>query len=571
MPLLLIEELAKHLELPAEDVNNALTEFVSQVKSDLENNQPALIPGVGTFEQIDGSISFTPADPLALAVNNRYAALDSEMIQLGFEEPEFPLSETLEEGNEQEIDQSLIDQIIADEMASKNLFVDNQESTPVQESIETPDPFDGDLTDTEFDNENSPTPDAQPSEPEVEPVSMKEEDPNTNNKSNQDPLGADSEWSPFFEELEGEEFDIENTIDLSAEDWQADAPAPPPSPFASSSDSSNTNADDLYFDVDADPDDTLFAPAASIEVENPSSESDDMSWASAPMDDITDFFDDTPKEHAGFNEEADMLSSISTDDEFFSPVSGSVNVSPDDTMFSAETETIYEDASTEADDTIFLAPDQTVSTPAVEPELPDETYAPKADPTPEAEAAAPPPRRRSPYAYQEQRKKSTSAFPWIAAVIAGIVVVGGGLALWQGWLPFGSSETPPPQNVTSAVPVDPTPTPPAQSVDPIENPQSTPTQNPVDPPASAAGTSETPDPTPAVVTPPPVQRIGIDRSRGGWTIIVTSKEARAEAESIADNFAETFGASPFPIDILTTNQFAHYTVSCWRRAVFFQR
>lgn len=546
--MLLIEELAKQLDLPKDDVNNALAELVDKIKSDLDSNQPAILPGVGTFERNDNAVAFEPTETLAMAVNNRYAALDTEMIQLGFEEPEFSLSENLQEGNDQEVDQSLIDQIIADDMNAQGLFTDSDDSNPQPNPIEGLDPFEGDLLEPALENQTSPTPDATTPETEVEPASMKEEDPNSNNPPKNDPLGSDTEWSPFFEELEGEEFDIDNTIDLSAEDWQADVPAPPPSPFASSSDSSNTNADDLYFDVDADPDDTLFAPAGSIDVENPNEE--DMSWATAPLDDVTDFFEDDPSMSSSFGEEADVLSAMSAEDEFFSPVSGSANATPDDTLF-APAESIYsEDASTEADDTIFLAPDQTVqaSAPADQPDA----FAPPAESKAQPDAApAPPPRSKNPYAYRdERRKKSTSSFPWVAALIGFILLTGAGVAVWQNWipLPFGNSDAP----ATTA-----TATPP-----PVETPpESTPAN--VDPqpqPATAGGETgpeTTTTPTQATTPPPaPVaQRIPIDRTRGGWTVVVTSKEQRIEAARIMDNFVDLFSSSQVPVDILPTNDF----------------
>lgn len=557
MPLLLLDELVKHLDLPAEDVSTALSELVNNIKTSVENNEPAHIPGVGTFTQEHGALAFTPAEPLALAVNNRYAALDSEMVQLGFEEPEFPISETLDEGDEQEVDQSVIDQIIADDPASTNLFKESESSEAQQEqTLETKDdPFKGDLSETEPEHSNSPTVDAVPSEKEVEPASMKEEDPNAPKKSKQDPRGSDTEWSPFFEELEGEEFDIDNTIDLSAEDWQAEVPSPPSSPFASSSDSSNTNADDLYFDVDADPDDTLFA-AASIDVESPTPNNEDMSWASAPLDDVTDFFEDDPSMDSSFGEEENARSPMSAEDEFFSPVSGTASASPDDTMFSPES--IYaEEASTEADDTIFLAPDQTVDAGSAA-EAKD-SFAPPAQEKPAA--PPPPPRSRNPYAYREERKKSTSAFPWVAAVIAAVIIVGGGLAYWQGWLPFGSGDPAmSAQTNTNSTPVET----PQQSTTPPET-------DPVTDPAAAGGTEtvagggsvDSPDNTTPQATPPaPVaQRIGFDLTRGGYTVVVASREQVQEAERIADSFFDTFGSSQLAIDLLS----ADVNASTWYR------
>ncbi len=556
MPLLLNEELAKQLDLPVDDVSNALSELLGSVKSDIDNNQPAEMPGIGTFERKEESISFTPSETLALSVNNRYAALDAEMIQLGFEEPDFPLSETLEEGNDQEVDQSLIDQIIADDMASQGLFKDDDKPDPNPVSIDEKGLFASDPEENELDKSNSPTPDAQSSEQEVDSSSMKEDDPNSENRSKEDPQESDTEWSPFFEELEGEEFDIDNTIDLSAEDWQAEIPPPPSSPFASSSDSSNTNADDLYFDVDADPDDTLFAPAASIDVENPSA-SDDLSWASAPLDDVTDFFEDDPSASSSFGEEIDALSAMSAEDEFFSPVSGSIDVSPDDTMFSAES--LYsEDASTEADDTIFLAPEQTIqdATIASESDVED-IYAP-----PDEQDDAPsPPHSRNPYAYHEQHKKqkASGGFPWVALLLGAIVIFGGaGVSYWQGWLPFGGNTPETPRNVTTTPPVVPPAQDPQQATDPATNPTT-------DPASAAAtdGTNTAEDPqltTPQVTAPPSqpvVQRLNIDRTKGGFTIIVSSEEQRASAEQIADDFAENLDGLRLPIDILVTNDFAN--------------
>ena len=560
MPLLLHEELAKQLDLPVDDVSNALSELLGNIKSDIDSNNPVEMPGIGTFKREGDSISFTPAETLAMSVNNRYAALDSEMIQLGFEEPEFPISETLEEGNEQEVDQSLIDQIIADDMASQGLFRDDGDTDPEPVPIDESGLFANSPKDKELDNSNIPTTDALSPEPDVDSAFMKEDDPNLENRSEKDPKGSDSEWSPFFEELEGEEFDIDNTIDLSAEDWQAEIPPPPSSPFASSSDSSNTNADDLYFDVDADPDDTLFSPA-SIDVEDPNT-SDDMSWASAPLDDVTDFFEDDPNVSSSFGEEIDSLSSMSAEDEFFSPVSGSADVSPDDTMFSPES--IYsEEATTEADDTIFLAPEQTIQDATISSEMDDETlYAPPAirDDNPPAE-----PRTRNPYAYREQhnrqKKASKGGFPWIALALGAIVILGGAGVAYFGLPAFfgGTTDTPTNQNGSETASQTPATTP---EIDPVVDPPGSTaavdTENGVTPevnPATNTTPQEQNTPPQEATPPPPVERISINVANGGWTVIVSSEEQRAAAEQIADDFAQDLGALRFPIDILTTNQF----------------
>lgn len=557
MSQLIIEQIAKHLDLPSSDVSTAFSDLITQLKTELDQNQTASIPGLGSFKQTGQQLDFTPEDTLAMAVNNRYAALDVEMVQFGLEDADFiPTSEELSQGNEQDIDQDVINQLIGDDLSGDSLFTDKQIDVPTEEPADENVFLENDFSlqqpdDNTLDSTPITTDDSTPADPPVEPVSMKEEDPNSPNRSDQDPGNSDTEWSPFFEELEGEEFDIDNTIDLTADDWEADVPPPPSSPFAASSDSSNTNPDDLYFDVDADPDDTLFSSgSASLDVESPNYDND-LSWASAPMEDVTDFFEDDASASTAFSGD-DSISSLSAEDEFFSPVSGSVNATPDDTLFSAEA--IYEDESVEADDTIFLAPDQTVqqdmSSPAPDPYAPpkdlDKTLVEETPPPPA------PPKERNPYAYREERKKSTASGSWLALAAVGALIVLAGAAFWFGLLPFspGGDGAPPVANNNTPAVVDPVPENPTPA--PATNPAVDPSTDPVA--ANDPATTQTPPTTTTTPAPPPVtQRIGIDRSKGGWTIVVTSKIQRAEATSVADEFAQKFQALRFPIDILTTN------------------
>lgn len=559
MSQLIIEQIAKHLDLPSSDVSTAFSDLIAQLKAELEKNQIASIPGIGSFKQNGDQLDFMPEDTLAMAVNNRYAALDVEMVQFGLEDADFiPASEEPGQGNEQDIDQDVINQLIEDELSGDSLlFTDKQIDVPTEESANEEPFLDNDFSLLQPDDENTldstpiTTDDSTPANPPVEPVSMKEEDPNSPNHSDQDSSNSDTEWSPFFEELEGEEFDIDNTIDLTADDWEADAPPPPSSPFAASSDSSNTNPDDLYFDVDADPDDTLFSSgSASMDVESPNYDND-LSWASAPMEDVTDFFEDDASASAAFSGD-DSISSLSAEDEFFSPVSGSVNATPDDTLFSAEA--IYEDESVEADDTIFLAPDQTVqqdmSQPAPDPYAPpqelDKTLV---DETPPPAA----PKERNPYAYREERKKSAASGSWLALAAVGALIILAGAAFWFDLLPFnlGGNGAPPVTTNNTPAAVDPAPTNPSPA--PATNPAADPSTDPVATTNDPATAQPPPTATTQPAPPPVTQRIGIDRSKGGWTIVVTSKIQRSEATSVADEFAQKFQALRFPIDILTTN------------------
>ena len=559
MSQLLVEQLAKSLDLPAEDVSSAYADLLTQLNDELERTQMARIPGLGMFVVKGGELRFEADDSLSMAVNNRFGLLDDETVSIGLGGPDFVLSsEADEESDEIEVDQSVIDQILAEDLPETTAFSappPEGAENEISDDVDLISSFDEDFFNSGPDQSDQPSlntsevPTQEKSAPED--VSMKENDPNSTSPSDQDSNDFDTEWSPFFEELEGEEFDIDNTIDLSAEDWQNEIPSPPSSPFASS-DSSEGDADDLYFDVDADPDDTLFSPA-SMDVDDPSDT--DSSWASAPLDEASGFFENDQALGSSFSEEVDGISALSGEDEFFSPVSGSADNMPDDTLFSADT--IYsEEETVEADDTIFLAPDQTVKSNTADAAPGGGMFAPPAMPADETIAEDRPPetpKSRNPYAYREERKKNKSAWPWVIGVLAILGLVAGVGSYFMGLPPFGSS---------SNTPADP----PIATIDPLPTP--------VDPPATdpslSQNTTPTPDPsttdpvtteTPTTTqTPPPapaIQRIGIDRSRGGWTIVVSSELQRSDAERIADNFAQTFEALRFPIDILTTDQFTN--------------
>ena len=556
MSRLLVEQLAEHLDLPAEEANSALSEFVTHLHQELDRASTVRLPGLGTFDNSGEGIAFTADEALALAINNRFGALDDETVSAGLGNPDlifssdnvFSSNNSIEDENNDELDQSLIDRILSEDLSETKSFSDPLNENTDSKSNDDFDliaSFEEDFFSTDSNQIDTPSSnasvDASLTESISEDTSMKENEPNPPNNSEQESNDFDTEWSPFFEELEGEEFDIDSTIDLSAEDWQSEIPSPPSSPFASPEEPADNPADDApYFDVDADADDTLFSPA-SMDVDDPAGDS----WATVPLDETTDFFEDDASISASFGDQGDT---ISTEDEFFSPASGTTNLAPEDTLFS--TDTIYaEDASVEADDTIFLAPDQTIE---AESDTINDRYAPpppmepsdKTRPMSEDKPAEKPPRAtQSPYAYNNARKKRSSGWPWILGALLLVALLGTG-AYMMGWLPFGNSGSAgqPPIAAGNNPPATDPPAQPQQAITPAPDPSA---NDPV---------IETPTTTPAA--PPPIQRIGIDRSRGGWTIVVTSELQRSDAERTADGFAQRFEALRFPIDILVTNQYA---------------
>ena len=571
MSFSLLEHLAQKLNKPANEVRPVLTEFIESLKNELSTIHSTHIAGIGTFEQVENDIIFTPDEALSVSVNSRFGALENELVHAESYEDSSHSSENHVQRNEENIDKSLLDDILPQSI-SENFFEEGSQELPDLGLVSGDEhPFDDDLLNTDQENSifssQKPSNETPPENGALDAASMKEEDQNAN-QSDQESVDSNTEWSPFFEELEGEEFDIDTTIDLSADDWESEFPTPPSSPFSSAP--SDNQQEDLYFDVDAAPDDTLFSTSNSAETEITSYD-EDLSWAANPLDDSTEFFEDDPSlDSSTFQSvKEDSTQTFSAEDEFFSPVTGSVNAqTPDDTLFSAET--IYaEDASQEADDTIFLAPDQTVQTPDVRSNDIDSTindpYAPPSGQ--QSKPSAPDNPSVNPYAYRPSSRKTQSSNSWMMIAIGavGFLVIGAVVTFMMGWFPFGSSSTTPtpppvvqntpPANVDANNPdastagtmtgQDPmitdenTSSNTSTGVDPVSN-------LPVEPSTSATNSNP-------VEQTPIIQRTDIIRSRGGWTIVVASELQRNSAERIVDNFTVQFADRQYPVGILTTS------------------
>ena len=570
MPFPLIEQLAQKLNSPTSEVREAMASLAQELKHELNTINSAHIPGIGTFERSGNEIHFTPDESLSLVVNNRYAALENELVQVDAYEDPLNSSETAVKRNEENLEQSLLDNILPQNISTNPFGDRNGEFAAAQHAPSEGNPFDEELLNTDRENIFSPltSNEASVSDEALEAASMKEEDPNSNH-SDRESTDSNTEWTPFFEELEGEEFDIDTTIDLSADDWDTEFPTPPSSPFSSEE---STQQDDLYFDVDADPDDTLFSPASSATTEV-SSYDNDLSWAANPLEDTTDFFDDNQTiDSMNFQDSSDdVTKTFSAEDEFFSPVTGSVNSgTPDDTLFSAEA--IYsDDTAQEADDTIFLAPDQTVQSPdlpADDLRQDRDPYAPPSssrEPSSEPEASG---ADANPYAYRgpAKRKGTSSSWIWVAAAVLLLLIGGAAAAYFMELPPFGGgnnapavaqlpvAQDPPPSNPVTQDPATEGSSDPSAAEVPVtvENPGST------DPAPATNNNSSQVEQTPIVT------RIDIDQSRGGWTIVVASETQRNEAEQIADRFTLDFSDRRFPTGVLTTNA---YNVTRYRVAI----
>ena len=571
MSFSLLEHLAQKLNKPASEVRPVLTQFIESLKNELSTIHSTHIAGVGTFEQVENNIIFTPDEALSISVNSRFGALENELVHAESFEDSSHSSENHVQRNEENIDKSLLNDILPQSI-SENFFEEGSQELPDLGLVSGDEnPFDDDLLNTDQENSifssQKSSNDTLPESGALDAASMKEEDQNAN-QSDQESADSNTEWSPFFEELEGEEFDIDTTIDLSADDWESEFPTPPSSPFSSAP--SDNQQEDLYFDVDAAPDDTLFSTSNSAETEVTSYD-EDLSWAANPLDDSTEFFEDDPSlDSSTFQSvKEDSTQAFSAEDEFFSPVTGSVNAqTPDDTLFSAET--IYaEDASQEADDTIFLAPDQTVQTSDVRSNDIDSTindpYAPPSSQQSKPNASDNP--SVNPYAYRPSSRKTQSSNSWmmIAIGVVGVLVIGAVVTFMMGWFPFGSSSTTPtpPPVVQNAPPANVDENNPGASTagtmsgqDPMSTDENTssntstgvdPVSNPPVEPSTSATNSNPVEQTPII------QRTDIIRSRGGWTIVVASELQRNSAERIVDNFTVQFADRQYPVGILTTS------------------
>ena len=569
MSFSLLEHLAKQLNLPVGEIDTAFSQLIQSLKNELETINSTHIAGIGTFEKFGNDIVFTPDEALSTAVNSRYGALENELVHAETLKDSSQSSENLARRNEENIEQSLLDDFLP-QTISENFFDEgSQELTDLGLVSENENPFDEDLLNTDQENSifssqksSNDTP-SQNGAPDT--ASMKEEDPNAN-QSDQESTDSNTEWSPFFEELEGEEFDIDTTIDLSADDWESEFPTPPSSPFSSPP---SDQQEDLYFDVDAAPDDTLFSTTDNSN-NDATAYDEDLSWAANPLDESTEFFEDAPSlDGSSLKPGEDKTQTFSAEDEFFSPVTGSSNTqTPDDTLFSAET--IYaEDASQEADDTIFLAPDQTVQSPDfrssnLEGALNDPYAPPSAQQSKPAGDAGP---SVNPYAYKPSPRKTKSSNSWMMAGIAvvGVLVIAVVVLYLMGLPPFASSSSPStPAPITQTTPSTNEPANSASSADGTGT-QAGENSGASSNSAGMAGGESMADANQPVETTPPatnsnpveqtpvIQRTDIIRSQGGWTIVVASELQRNSAERLVDNYTVSFADRRFPVGILTTS------------------
>ena len=93
MPSLLTQKLADHLNLSEEEADRQLTDFVAQIKEQLDTQGQAVIPGLGTFRASDKGLVFEPDDALARAVNHRFVGLEPVQVDVAQEVPDYGKNE----------------------------------------------------------------------------------------------------------------------------------------------------------------------------------------------------------------------------------------------------------------------------------------------------------------------------------------------------------------------------------------------------------------------------------------------------------------------------------------------
>jgi hypothetical protein len=539
MALPLIEQLARRLNVSQDQAGEALFAFLERLKYDVNARKPAEIRGVGTLQATDEAIRFRPDASLSLLVNNRYAALETETVHVAFKptpSAEAPKNEPAPTGALPPAGDTLPDLDSAlpnvHELASDDTLIgdsldsafwdglpDRDADHPLGQSS-TPPFEDADFSvlhpSPNTSNDINLTPESAAGD--IGAISMKEDDPKSPLFSDEDSPDSKDEWSPFFEELEGVEFEVDPPTDIDDTVWtDSQPPKPPSSPFAN-----NRNDDEFFFETDRD--NELFG--ATFDDDMP----EESTWATTPMDEAP-FFEDTPGKRGG---KPDPLGEFEADDELFSPASTAAHKNGEDELFSEEE--LFRNANVaEADETVFLPPDARKNEPATDRSRPtkrDQPPAPGPN-TPRAE--------RRPY---ERRRPGSGNSGLIWGGLVGLLLLAsaGSFAYLKGMLPFGPGATSPP---TSEAPPEPVPTP-----DPPETSLAT-------PPATDPGATSAAPNAPATSAPSPTAntRRPFAANRDGWTIVVSSRESQAEAETLVDQYTQLFANEGFPVDILRTTDF----------------
>jgi nucleoid DNA-binding protein len=545
MALPLIEQLARHLNVNRQQASEALFGFVEQLKADINVRKRAEIRGVGTLHVTNESIQFRPDAGLSMLVNNRFAALETETVQVAPPRPPADLNRDapseFEDADPIPNDFDTDDTLMGDSLDSafwEGIPDDNREH-PLGKASEPP------FEEADFsilfpsanssnDITNSPE-SAQSSENGA--TSMKEDDPKKPLFSNQDGSQPEDEWSPFFEELEGVEFEVDSPLDLDDTVWdEAKPPQPPASPFAND----RTDEEDEFF-FESDRENELFG--ASFDDDMP----EDAPWASSSTEDAP-FFEDKPGKRGA---RPSPLDEYDADDELFSTSDSPSGRGNSDSLFSEDE--LYSKANvSEADETIFLPPDaRSTDSKSRSPRPMDRKVGEAAATVAGGTAAAAARSDRRPY---DRRRSNSggSGMLWAGLIGLAVILAGASYAYMQGMLPFGPGASPPEQNpsLASSTP-DPAPTETPSATDPGTVPSGDPAGTPT------AGVA---NPTPAGQAPPvqpttsaaPREFVS---GRGGWTIVVSSRESVSEAEALQNRYAQVFASQNFPVDILRTDDF----------------
>ena len=543
MQLPIVDHLAESLGLTREEVLDELQSWADQLKNKAQTDGEVFVDGLGTIQFQNDSLSFAPDDKLAMAINSRFSALGAETVPVLHQDKddEDPLSEIFDTSlaGENRSDGADLETESLDDLSEESLWdgiPENDADHPLGTFSENGyedapfnvvPPADEDLTQP-FEPYSPPEKDAD--------TLMNEDNYDLPPSPSEDPsLDNTSEWSPFFEELDGLESNDDDFQKQAEDFWQGDhAPSPPDSPFAN-----GTDSEDIFSNMENE-----LGVSGEIEdktVEDVPSLDETSSWASAPLEETAELFDMTNE--TADDDITDIIDDWSQDNEFFSDTSAG-GIGSSGPLFNEEKSILDGVAQTPEDtslvqglpkygedneDTVF----QTFPPPSSKPSSKKTTN----------KKATTPPKSRNPYA---NRKKERSSMPWILGTLLLLLVGAGGIAYWQGLIPFGNNGPSLAQEMT---------TPPGQS----ENPSGVDTE-----PGSteADPLSETPatDPeTPGVNPIAPVQSATappIQVSQGGFTVVVTSKETLGEAESFADIFIQQFAGQQVPIDVLRADRFS---------------
>lgn len=541
--------LADELDISEEKAQKLLSAMLREVKKRARKQDDGVqLPELGQFTTPDGTLTFSPSDSLARAVNHRFEGLEPEDL-------------TSAPGNEEEQsdqDTEGPSTITLGYQAGGNFGpIDNEDETDASdsESDDAPDTAEFEAPTTngddgaDTDEFEAPDADDTPASPEPEPAS--ERPP------------AEPASSPPNDLPDSDESTPESPAAEASDPSPASEPETAPASETADADSDGGTAspqktEELYPFVEdvpgsSSPADSPDDPDASDETDEPSPAADDPNEVQEQEDDLSGIWDEVEQE----TQEMPAPTSSTEPEEQTDDSEPEPSPSRDASAPSAPEDSSTEESSTSDSDT------------------PSESASPDADRTPSKEPAD---RRTAPsriiaavlaflllgsgawyiLGLRGMMPGPATTFSALKARVASDVQAeyASGSSTDSG-LPEAAKPTPSPDADASSDSSEASKEPNSGSASDPSAPTSSESEEPTSTDAPTETDSEAQDAAtetdaddPAPETPPSSPPTGITPSEGGWSIIVASRGDRNGAEKLVASYRDRLGNQQVPIDIL---------------------